>query len=335
LLSRILSTFTAPMLLGGHRPRCGHLAAAISGLSPASVDEQVRLIDGFRQRVMECNLPGPPSLPFLVNDVEAGEVAADLLPLLRSHPDVLEVGVDAVRLAEPVAGASVEKRTAAMATVTQSMRDAGLVEGWRDELLALATAFDAPPAFLIERACLPLFGGKGYGIFVNGYSIEPSTGVPWLWVATRSASKPTWPGMLDVIVGGALSAGMSPSASVIKEAAEEAGVPLALAEQARPASCCSYRGTDERGYLKRDVLFCYDLELPWEFEPLAIDGEVDRFERMPLSRVAEAVAYGTPAAYKPNCNLVVADFLVRYGYVSGDVPGYLPLLADLRAGDCR
>ena len=151
----------------------------------------------------------------------------------------------------------------------------------------------------------------------------------------RSKDKPTWPGMLDVMVGGAVSAGSSPSATLVQEAGEEAGIPDELARQALPVSCCSYRGTDERGFLKRDVLFCYDLELPWEFEPTAVDGEVESFERMSLSAVAEAVAYGQPAAFKPNCNLVVIDFLVRCGYLTPETPGYLRLLAELRSGDCR
>ena len=75
--------------------------------------------------------------------------------------------------------------------------------------------------------------------------------------------------------------------------------------------------------------------LPWDFEPTAIDGEVESFERWPYARVAEAVAYQRPEAYKPNCNLVVIDHLVRRGYVTPDAPGYLKLLASLRTPECR
>ena len=56
--------------------------------------------------------------------------------------------------------------------MTAALREAGLVKGWRDELLSVATSFDAPPVLLIERACLPLWGGKGYGVFVNGSLFE-------------------------------------------------------------------------------------------------------------------------------------------------------------------
>ena len=303
-------------------------------LSPP-LDEQAMLIAGFRKRVAECNEPGPPSLPFYVGAEQAGELAASLVPELEAYPDVFDVTASRVQLADSLVAASVEERTAAMAKVTACLREAGLVTGWRDEMLSLATSFDAPPVLLIERACLPIFGGKGYGVFVNGFTVEPQTGAPFLWIATRSRTKPTWPGMLDTVVGGALSAGMSPSDAVVKEAGEEAGVSIGLAKQARATSICSYRGTDERGFLKRDVLFCFDLALPWDFVPSVIDGEVESFERMPLGAVAEAVAYCTPAAFKPNINLVMIDYLVRSGFLTPDAPGYLQLVAELRSGDPR
>ena len=51
-----------------------------------------------------------------------------------------------------------------------------------------------------------------------------------------------------------------------KECWEEAGVPKELAAQARPVGAVSYAAMQRAG-LKRDVLFCYDLELPLDFVP--------------------------------------------------------------------
>lgn len=39
--------------------------------------------------------------------------------------------------------------------------------------------------------------------------------------------------------------------------------------------------------------------------------------------------------FKPNCNLVIIDFLVRHGHLSPELAGYLDLVRELRAGDCR
>jgi hypothetical protein len=38
--------------------------------------------------------------------------------------------------------------------------------------------------------------------------------------------------------------------------------------------------------------------------------------------------------YKPNCNLVVIDFLVRHGVISCDSPRYLELVRKLRETGC-
>lgn len=42
-----------------------------------------------------------------------------------------------------------------------------------------------------------------------------------------------------------------------------------------------------------------------------VDGEVEYFELLPVSKVAEIIR--TSRQYKPNCALVVIDFLIRHG----------------------
>ena len=60
--------------------------------------------------------------------------------------------------------------------------------------------------------------------------------------------------------------GLSPQENVIKECQEEASIPRELAQLAVPAGAVSYCSEQAEG-LKRDVLFCYDLELPQDFVP--------------------------------------------------------------------
>ena len=60
--------------------------------------------------------------------------------------------------------------------------------------------------------------------------------------------------------------GLSPQENVIKECEEEASIPRELAQLAVPAGAVSYCSEQAEG-LKRDVLFCYDLELPQDFVP--------------------------------------------------------------------
>ena len=134
------------------------------------------------------------------------------------------------------------------------LREEGVITGWRDELYPVLTSFHAPPALLLERAAAPHFGIKAYGIHMNGYVTLPD-GTKELWVARRSADKPTWPGRLDHIVAGGQPYGLSLADNVLKECGEEAGIPAELASRAVPVGVVTYTSLQAVG-LKRDVLFC-------------------------------------------------------------------------------
>ena len=58
-----------------------------------------------------------------------------------------------------------------------------------------------------------------------------------------------------------------------------------------------------------DVFFVCDLEVPWDFEPTPIDGEVESFQRMSVDELLNVLARGEPTPFKPNINLVMIDFL--------------------------
>jgi hypothetical protein len=60
--------------------------------------------------------------------------------------------------------------------------------------------FGEDPVLLVERAAAPLLGIRGYGVHMNGY-VRKNNSI-YLWTATRSASKPTWPSRLDHIAAG-------------------------------------------------------------------------------------------------------------------------------------
>ena len=103
-------------------------------------------------------------------------------------------------------------------------------------------------------------------------------------------------------------------------------------KHAQPAQV-SYQSVGANGFgIKRDVLFCFDLELPESFKPKPIDGEVESFALRPVPEVLRMVA--ETDEYKDNCNLVLIDFFLRHGYIAADSPGYLDLLTSLRMSDC-
>ena len=84
----------------------------------------------------------------------------------------------------------------------------------------------------------------------------------------------------------------------------------ALAARSRQVSRVSYRMSDRPG-VRRDVLHCFDLDLPEDFVPEPADDEVERFELWPAARVLEAVRDGDRVKF--NVNLVLIDLFLREG----------------------
>ena len=66
------------------------------------------------------------------------------------------------------------------------------------------------------------------------------------------------------------------------ECEEEAGIKPSLASKTQPVGAVSYASLDEAGNVRRDCLFCFDLELPIDFEPVPVDGEVKGVNELSL-----------------------------------------------------
>ena len=187
----------------------------------------------------------------------------------------------------------------------------------RGEDFDVRHAADSPVLTQLDRGALPAFGIIGQGVHLNGY-VRRADGIH-LWIARRSATKKLDPGKLDNIVGGGVSAGMTPFETLLKEAAEEAAMPATLAARATETARIAYDMERPEG-LRRDVLYCYDLELPDDFTPQAADGEVEAFILMPAAALPAIMTAGD--AVKFNVNLVLIDFLLRHGVI-GDLTGGL------------
>ncbi len=58
--------------------------------------------------------------------------------------------------------------------------------------------------------------------------------------------------------------------------------------------------------------------------PVCHDGEVESFQRLPIDEVLSIIAKSD--AFKYNCNLVIIDFAIRHGVLTGDnTPEYAML----------
>jgi hypothetical protein len=274
----------------------------------------------FLDRVRECNTHDLARfVPFFVEGVRVGWVGRDFSRRLAGFDDTFEVASDSVAMASPLATPAA--RTAAMALVVETLAAEGRVTGVRGELYPVSTGFGTNPLLQMERAAVPLFGVRAYGIHVNGYVRRG--GETLMWVAERAQDKQTFPGQLDQVVAGGQPVGLGLTQNLVKECAEEASIPQELAARAVPVGAVTYCCEIDDG-LRPDVLFCYDLELPDGFEPRNTDGEVEAFHLWPVDRVMHIVA--STREFKFNCNLVAIDFFIRHGFIPPEHPDYLALL---------
>jgi isopentenyldiphosphate isomerase len=277
----------------------------------------------FLDRIRECNAHDLTTfLPFIVDGTRLGWVRPAFAQRLAAHPGTFAVS-DAVTL-DPRLN-SFAARSAAVNEVLRHLAEDGLVKGWRAEYYPVTTSFGAPPLLQMERAAVPQFGVRAYGVHMNGY-VRRRDGIH-MWIGRRAYDKHTYPGMLDNTVAGGQPIGIGLRENLIKECQEEASIPESLARQAVPVGCITYCVEAPDG-LKPDVQYCYDLELPADFVPKNTDGEIAEFHLWPIAKVAEIVA--ETQEFKFNCNLVIIDFLIRHGFIAPDHPDYIALCQGLR-----
>jgi len=255
---------------------------------------------------------------------------------VKTPDPIFEIKAGKLTLSEH-AGTCAESRTLAVGQVVNKLRHDGVIKGWRDELYPVADTFYGEPFFFMERAAVSMLGVLEYGVHINGLVRDSPQEEPKMWIARRSKTKSKFPGMLDHLVAGGQPAGLSLMDNVIKECGEEAGVPEEMARAGIQATgAISYEGWDPKSSrISRVVLFNYDLYLPRDFSPVPVDGEVEEFFLWSIDEVKQSMALDCPDPIKPNCYVVIIDYLLRMGYISPETPGYLDVLRELRSGDCR
>jgi isopentenyldiphosphate isomerase len=261
--------------------------------------------------------------PFRVAGQQVGWITHDFAGRLAGFAKVFEVKDAAVELSAGLGDFA--SRSAAVAEVLTRLRDEGMIEGWRDEPYPVGTDYYAPPLLQMERAAVPLFGVRAYGVHVNGFAGDGRD--LKLWVARRSRSKQTAPGKLDHLVAGGQPLGIGLMDNVVKECEEEAGMAEALARTAQPVGFVSYVTERPEG-LRNDICFVFDIALSAGFTPVNDDGEVEEFYLWPIEQVRERLA--ATDDFKFNVALVNIDFLVRRGYLSPEEPGYVDIVEGLR-----
>ena len=256
-------------------------------------------VDGFRRHVdtvRNVTLPGG-YVPFRLGAAQVGWVKPEAADTLRGHGcTVLD-------------GAVVLDRAELLPALARDLADAGVLR-WRGEAFDVRAEPDGPVLATVDRGALPWFGIEAEGVHVNGL-VRRADGLH-VWVGRRAADRPMDPGKLDHITAGGIPAGMDAEQTLVKEGAEEAGLPERIMRQARPVSVVSYTSARPEG-LRRDRLHCYDLFLTDNVRPSPTDGEVTGFELWPVERVIDTVRNSDE--FKFNVNLVLIDLFARHGLI--------------------
>jgi 8-oxo-dGTP pyrophosphatase MutT (NUDIX family) len=203
-------------------------------------------------------------VPFMVGRRRIGWLAPELAARLAAWPAVFRCSPETVVLL----------KLEEFPSVVEALAAQGFIPGWRNERYRIAGLCD------IERAAARPFGLTTHAVHVNGISDTK------MWLARRSASKAIDPGLLDTLVGGGVTAGLSIEEVLVKEAWEEAGISPELARRASRGGTLEILREVPQG-VQSEVVHVYDLVLPSNFEPRNQDGEVSEFC---LLSVEEALA---------------------------------------------
>ena len=234
--------------------------------------------------------------------VPVGSVDRRHLPVLSRWPSMLAASEHGADLLLP----DQDSRSRALAEIHSSLREDGLLPGWRDEPYPIVDGRLEVLA-VIERAASRFWGTLTFGAHCNGFVREEGERPTHLWIARRSADKATDPGRLDNLVGGGVRQGQSMRQTIVREGWEEAGLKRAFASRAVEGRVVSLDRDIPEGR-QNEWIQVYDLEMPASFVPSNQDGEVMGFARL---TIAEALECAAGDEMTVDASLVTLDFALR------------------------
>jgi 8-oxo-dGTP pyrophosphatase MutT (NUDIX family) len=277
---------------------------------------------GFLRHFHACNRHDLSKfVPFYIGAKSYGWVAQEPATFLMKETNFFQTHKNGIALAPHFDDFA--KRSEALATAARKIA-AHYGRGLRKEMYPVIENWGDEPLAELDRAAVPWFGVRGFGVHVNGF-VRRADGIH-LWVGERAMDRLVDPGKLDNMIGGGQPIGLTIEENLRKEAKEEAGMPASLADTAKQVSTLHYLIERQNG-LRNDFLFIFDIELPADFIPRNTDGEVAAFHLMPLAEVASIVR--DTDRFKFNCNLVIIDFLVRHGFVGPEHAEYAEIVKQI------
>lgn len=260
------------------------------------------MIDPARLRQLAASLgavarpPLPTDLvPLIIADRHVGDAQSSVAEFIAQQFDQFTLRNGKLVMAGVAADAIA--RSELMAAVARALHGAGMVRGWRNELLSVGNLAIAT----VERAACRALGITTEAVHLNAYANSSS-----LFVARRSPHKQIDPGLWDNLVGGMVPAGESLEQALSREAVEEAGLRLDGAAVQTGRRFQMRRPVAEG--MQSEIIHVFDTTLPTGIHLNNQDGEVDTIDCRSIEEIVSAIERGE---FTLEASLVVLESLTR------------------------
>ena len=199
-------------------------------------------------------------------------------------------------------GSSVGSGSELLNRLAALMREHGLCGPWRDEQLAVHDAQGLRVATIERGAVRPL------AIATHAVHLIGLTPDGRMWVQQRALDKPTYPGKLDTLMGGMVSAADTLPHAVERETWEEAGLRLDQLRPLRHGGCLEFScpSEDEGHGFMRERIDWFVATVPDHLRPTNQDGEVQSFELLDRPQLAHRLVDNR---FTPEAGLLLASYL--------------------------
>ena len=171
----------------------------------------------------------------------------------------------------------------------------------------------------VNRSLAPYLGIDSVGVHLNCY-VRQDNIVRGVWLAKRAATKSHHPNYWDTTVAGGQPHNLSLYENIVKEAYEEAGVPAEWLRNDASNEAFSDHTHDpltmttakeDGSCMKRSFYYSFDLQVPDDWQPTSVDGEVQEFKLYSIEELDYELRFGKNL--RPAMRAVLLDFMIRYG----------------------
>eukprot|EP00984_Skeletonema_dohrnii_P022129 scaffold11242_cov80-Skeletonema_dohrnii-CCMP3373.AAC.2 len=171
----------------------------------------------------------------------------------------------------------------------------------------------------VNRSTAPYLGIDSVGVHLNCY-VRQNNVIQGVWLAKRASTKSHHPNYWDTTVAGGQPHNLSLYDNIVKEAHEEAGVPSEWLRNDASNKAFSDHTHDpltmttakeDGSCMKRSFYYSFDLQVPDEWQPTPVDGEVQEFKLYSIEELDRELRFGQ--SLRPAMRAVLLDFMIRHG----------------------